>query len=163
MKLVSFFLPSPMGPQIRTGAIDAAGGIVDLAGAFRALLIGEGLPQGAAVRISEALLPGDMVALIEGGERSLDAARRALQWAADEGPDAGGVPVVHQAEGLQFLPPVPRPPLLRDFMGFETHLRNIYPKLGREIPPEWYEIPVYYKGNPGSLGTGGRKWSVSAA
>jgi len=47
------------------------------------LLIGEGLPQGAAVRISEALLPGDMVALIEGGERSLDAARRAIQWAAD--------------------------------------------------------------------------------
>ena len=155
MKLVSFFLPTPMGPQIRTGAIDAAGGIVDLAGAFRALLIGEGLPQGAAVRISEALLPGDMVALIEGGERSLDAARRAMQWAADEGPDGGGVPVVHQAEGLQFLPPVPRPPLLRDFMGFETHLRNIYPKLGREIPPEWYKIPVYYKGNPGSLGTHG--------
>jgi len=37
----------------------------------------------------------------------------------------------------------------------ETHLRNIYPKLGREIPPEWYKIPVYYKGNPGSLGTHG--------
>ena len=35
MKLVSFFLPSPMGAQIRTGALDAAGGIVDLAGAFR--------------------------------------------------------------------------------------------------------------------------------
>ena len=40
-------------------------------------------------------------------------------------------------------------------MGFETHLRNIYPKLGREIPAEWYKIPVYYKGNPGSLGTHG--------
>ena len=155
MKLVSFLLPTPMGPQIRTGAIDAAGGIVDLAGAFRALLIGEGLPHGAAVRISEALLPGDMVALIEGGERSLDAARRAIQWAADEGPDGGGIPVVLQRDGLQFLPPVPRPPLLRDFMGFETHLRNIYPKLGREIPPKWYKIPVYYKGNPGSLGTHG--------
>jgi 2-keto-4-pentenoate hydratase/2-oxohepta-3-ene-1,7-dioic acid hydratase in catechol pathway len=63
--------------------------------------------------------------------------------------------VVHQGEGLQFLPPVPRPPLLRDFMGFETHQRNIYPKLGREIPPEWYKIPVYYKGNAGSLGTHG--------
>ena len=40
-------------------------------------------------------------------------------------------------------------------MGFETHLRKIYPKLGREIPAEWYKIPVYYKGNPGSLGTHG--------
>jgi 2-keto-4-pentenoate hydratase/2-oxohepta-3-ene-1,7-dioic acid hydratase in catechol pathway len=163
MKLVSFSLPSPMGPQIRTGALDAAGGIVDLAGAFRGALLREGLTPGAAARVSEALLPGDMVALIEGGDRSLDAARRALQWAAEEGldagpnagPDAAGVPIVYQAQGLHFLPPVPRPPLLRDFMGFETHLRNIYPKLGREIPPEWYKIPVYYKGNPGSLGTHG--------
>ena len=92
------------------------------------------------MRLSEALLPGDMVALIEGGNRSLDAARRALEWVADEGPQAADVPVVYPAEGLQFLPPVPRPPLLRDFMGFETHLRNIYPKLGREIPPEWYKF-----------------------
>jgi 2-keto-4-pentenoate hydratase/2-oxohepta-3-ene-1,7-dioic acid hydratase in catechol pathway len=162
MKLVSFSLPSPMGPQIRTGALDVAGGIVDLAGAFRGALLREGLTPGAAARVSQALLPGDMVALIEGGERSMDAARRALQWAAAEGADAGvdagdavRVPIVYQAEGLHFLPPVPRPPLLRDFMGFETHLRNIYPKLGREIPGEWYRIPVYYKGNPGSLGAHG--------
>ena len=103
------------------------------------------------MRIGEALLPGEMVALIEGGERSLDAARRAIQWTADEGRRRRRA-VVHRTEGLQFLPPVPRPPLLRDLMGFETHLRNIYPKLGREIPPEWHKIPVYYKGNPGSLG-----------
>src|ERR1700754_3859425 len=99
MKLVSFSLPSPMGPQIRTGALDGAGGIDHLAGAGRAggilrvggraaaPLLGEGLTPAAAARISEALLPGDMVALIEGGERSLDAARRALQWTVDEGPD----------------------------------------------------------------------------
>ncbi len=155
MKFVSFSLPSPMGPEIRTGALDSAGRIVDLAGACRASLLSERLSPAAAARLSEALLPGDMVALIEGGERSLDAARQALQWAADEGPDAGGVPIVYPAEELHFLPPIPRPPLLRDFMGFETHLRNIYPKLGREIPPEWYKIPVYYEGNPGSVGTHG--------
>ena len=43
MKFVSFSLPTPMGPQIRTGALDAAGGIVDLAAACRASLFGEGL------------------------------------------------------------------------------------------------------------------------
>jgi 2-keto-4-pentenoate hydratase/2-oxohepta-3-ene-1,7-dioic acid hydratase in catechol pathway len=37
-------------------------------------------------------------------------------------------------------------------MAFESHLKNIYPRLGREIPPEWYEFPVYYKGNPSSFG-----------
>jgi 2-keto-4-pentenoate hydratase/2-oxohepta-3-ene-1,7-dioic acid hydratase in catechol pathway len=155
MKLVSFSLPSPMGPQVRTGALDASGGIVDLAGAFRGVLLREGLTPAAAARLSEALLPGDMVALIEGGNRSLDAARRALEWAAEEGPDVDGASILHQANGLHFLPPVPKPPLLRDFMGFETHLRNIYPKLGREIPPEWYKLPVYYKGNAGSLATHG--------
>jgi 2-keto-4-pentenoate hydratase/2-oxohepta-3-ene-1,7-dioic acid hydratase in catechol pathway len=155
MKLVSFSLPSPMGAYVRVGALDAAGAVVDLAGAYRAALLGEGLTPAAATRISEALLPGDMVALIEGGQRSLDAARRALQWAKDEGSSAGDAIIVHPAEGIQFLPPVPRPPLLRDFMGFETHVRNIYPKLGREIPPEWYKLPVYYKGNPGSLAAHG--------
>ena len=145
-----------MGPQIRTGALDAAGGIVDLAAACRASLLDEGLTPGAAARVSAALLPGDMVALIEGGARSLDAAREALEWAADGGAGRGdGVAGVHPAERLHFLPPVPRPPLLRDFMGFEQHLLNIYPKLGREIPPEWYKLPVYYKGNPGSLATHG--------
>jgi 2-keto-4-pentenoate hydratase/2-oxohepta-3-ene-1,7-dioic acid hydratase in catechol pathway len=155
MKLVSFSLPSPTGPVIRTGALDAGGRIVDLAGACRASLLAEGLTPAAATRVSEALLPGDMVALIEGGERSLDAAHQALQWAAKEGPDAGGLPIVHGPEDLRLLPPIPRPPLLRDFMGFETHLRNIYPKLGREIPPEWYKMPVYYKGNPASVGAHG--------
>ena len=57
---------------------------------------------------------------------------------------------------VTLLPPIPRPPLLRDFMAFETHLKNIYPRLGREIPPEWYNLPIYYKGNSGSLGTHGQ-------
>jgi 2-keto-4-pentenoate hydratase/2-oxohepta-3-ene-1,7-dioic acid hydratase in catechol pathway len=152
MRLVSFELPSPMGPQTRTGAVDVMGQIVDLAGAYRLKLLHEGLSPGGALRLSQALLPADMVELIEGGERSLDAAREALQW-ADPEPDKNGTPIVHRAEAVRFLPPVPKPPLLRDFMGFETHLRNIFPKLGREIPPEWYKLPVYYKGNPGSLAT----------
>jgi 2-keto-4-pentenoate hydratase/2-oxohepta-3-ene-1,7-dioic acid hydratase in catechol pathway len=62
---------------------------------------------------------------------------------------------IHALESLALLAPVPRPPLLRDFMGFETHLKNIYPRLGRDIPPEWYNLPVYYKGNAGSIGAHG--------
>jgi 2-keto-4-pentenoate hydratase/2-oxohepta-3-ene-1,7-dioic acid hydratase in catechol pathway len=41
-------------------------------------------------------------------------------------------------------------------MAFEQHLQNIFPQLGREIPPEWYGIPVYYKGNTASLGAHGQ-------
>jgi 2-keto-4-pentenoate hydratase/2-oxohepta-3-ene-1,7-dioic acid hydratase in catechol pathway len=42
--------------------------------------------------------------------------------------------------------------MLRDFMAFEKHLRNVYPRLGREIPEEWFNRPVYYKGNTASIG-----------
>ena len=148
-----------MGPQIRTGALDAAGQIVDLAAAYRLKLIEEGLGPAAAARVSDALLPGDMVALIEGSARSLDAAREALDWSsgqeAPQSGSAGGVSIRAPADRLRLRPPVPRPPMLRDFMGFEQHLRNIFPKLGREIPTEWYKLPVYYKGNPGSVATHG--------
>jgi 2-keto-4-pentenoate hydratase/2-oxohepta-3-ene-1,7-dioic acid hydratase in catechol pathway len=29
---------------------------------------------------------------------------------------------------------------------------NVFPKLGREIPDEWYRRPVYYKGSPPAIG-----------
>ena len=39
--------------------------------------------------------------------------------------------------------PLPRPNSMRDFMLVEEHVLN---SLG-EVPAEWYEIPVYWKGN----------------
>lgn len=155
MRLVSFDLPSAMGRQLRVGALDAAGDVVDLAAAHRFALIEEGASPQAAARISEALLPGDMVGLVEGGARSLDAARRALAWAASHDAVVDGISIGFGPDEVRLLAPVPRPPMLRDFMGFEQHLRNIFPKLGREIPPAWFELPVYYKGNPGSIAAHG--------
>lgn len=72
---------------------------------------------------------GDMVAFIEAGA-----------------PVAGGSPV----EGARLLAPlVPR--TLRDFLAFEGHLLNAFKNLGREIPPEWYAVPAYYKGLPDTV------------
>jgi 2-keto-4-pentenoate hydratase/2-oxohepta-3-ene-1,7-dioic acid hydratase in catechol pathway len=154
MRFVSFEVPSIIGMQIRVGALDAAGRIVDLAAALRGKLLDEGLAPEAALRVSSALIPADMVGVIEGGARALDAAREALDWASRDD-TAAGVRVAPDAAGVRMLAPIPRPPMLRDFMGFEQHLLNIFPKLGREIPPEWYHLPVYYKGNPGSIATHG--------
>ena len=153
MRLVSFKVPSILGPQLRVGAVDAAGRIVDLAAALRYKLLDEGLTSEAALRVSSALIPSDMVGVIEGGGRSLDAARETLAWVSRHDPAGASVIVTPGAEGVRMLAPIPRPPMLRDFMGFEQHLLNIFPKLGREIPPEWYRLPVYYKGNPGSVAT----------
>ena len=73
---------------------------------------------------------GDMVAFIEAGAPVAD----------------GGEAV----DGARLLAPL-RPRTLRDFLAFEGHLQNAYRALGRDIPPEWYEIPAYYKGMPDTV------------
>lgn len=151
MKLVSFQIETPLGARVRIGAVGDDGQYVDLEYALRSQLIADGLTDAAAERISTALVPSSMVAFIEGGDRSLDAARSALAWAAGQ----ENAPWRWAPADVTLLAPVPSPPTLRDFMAFETHLQNIYPKLGREIPPQWYEFPVYYKGNPTNLGADG--------
>jgi 2-keto-4-pentenoate hydratase/2-oxohepta-3-ene-1,7-dioic acid hydratase in catechol pathway len=80
--------------------------------------------------VVDAGFDGDMVAFIEAG-------------AAVSG---GG----ERVEGARLLAPL-RPRSLRDFLGFEGHLKNAYAALGRDIPPEWYEIPAYYKGMPDTV------------
>ncbi|MEJ7839376.1 MAG: fumarylacetoacetate hydrolase family protein [Thermomicrobiales bacterium] len=154
MKYISY-RPAGTRDEIRIGALTTDGSWIDLTATCCHMLEANGSGHSAAPRIAEALIPADMVAFIDGGLASQTAAVDCLKWL--ETPN--GIPQREQvtidlAQGT-LLPPVPRPPMLRDFMAFETHLRNIYPKLGRSIPDEWYELPVYYKGNPGSLGADG--------
>jgi fumarylacetoacetate (FAA) hydrolase len=47
--------------------------------------------------------------------------------------------------------PEGRPPSIRDFMAFEEHVRNARAHRGHEVPPAWYEIPVFYFTNPGAV------------
>jgi len=157
VKLVSFEVPTALGAVVRIGAVDADGAFIDLVAGYTHWLARLGATPEAARRIAAAVFPADMVGFITGGEVVLDAARQVLDWAATDEAESVDAPPVRYAPGaVTLLPPVARPPLLRDFMAFETHLKNIYPKLNREIPPEWYTMPVYYKGNPGSMGTHGQ-------
>lgn len=152
MRLLSFRVNTPDGPIVRIGALHGSE-VVDLSAAYRLELLRKGLTNSAAIRLSSALLPNDMVAFIENGEAGMDAAQSALTKAIQNGDTEGpnGERIIAPLEEIQILSPINNPPMLRDFMAFETHLKNIYPKLGREIPNEWYEIPAYYKGNPSSI------------
>ncbi len=163
MRLVSFRIPTPLGPRVRIGAIAPDGAtVVDLTLAYATMLRAQDATVEAATRIADALLPADMVAFLGGGERALDDAREALDWAWRTGTSAtpDGAALHHGPGTIKLLAPVPRPPLLRDFMAFETHLTNIYPRLGRAIPDEWYQLPVYYKGNPGSVAGDGEAIAI---
>jgi fumarylacetoacetate (FAA) hydrolase len=52
---------------------------------------------------------------------------------------------------VELRPPVLHPPSVRDFMAFEQHVANARRLTGREVPPEWYELPVFYFSNPAAI------------
>ena len=78
-----------------------------------------------------------------------------LEW---DDPDAldgtlsiGGETVLYSPNSIRLLAPIPRPPSVRDFYAFEQHVKNAYGNLGRPVPPTWYEMPVFYFGNPSTI------------
>lgn len=83
----------------------------------------------------------DMVALVAAGEAGLAAARARL--AGGEGIALGDVALRCPIRPVQY----------RDCLVFEDHLRNCFTVMeaatGRkmEIPPVWFDQPIYYKGN----------------
>lgn len=156
MRLLSFRTISPDGPVQRAGALleGDPGAAVDLTTAYYGYLLDRGgIEPAAARRIAHALAPPDMVAFLEGGEHSIEAARHALDWAASAGGfTADGACVLHDTATLDWLPPVPRPPLVRDCLAFEEHLKKFLKIVGSDtVPVVWYDVPIYYKASPLSL------------
>ena len=47
--------------------------------------------------------------------------------------------------------PVPQPRTFRDFYAFEQHVKSARASRGLEMIPAWYEQPVFYFSNPGTL------------
>jgi fumarylacetoacetate (FAA) hydrolase len=52
---------------------------------------------------------------------------------------------------VRLLAPVLEPPAVRDFYAFEQHVRTARATRGLEMPPEWYEQPVFYFSNPAAI------------
>jgi len=90
-----------------------------------------------------ALRPGTRLIDLLGdeGERLAAAAERATREPAE----------VMSLEDVSLLPPVPRPPSVRDFYAFEQHVRTARQRRGLEMEPDWYELPVFYFSNPVAL------------
>ena len=70
-----------------------------------------------------------------------------LRAAADRALDG---PAVDPASAT-LLPPVPRPPSIRDFMAFEEHVVTASAAIGLTVDPLWYAQPVFYFTNPAAL------------
>jgi 2-keto-4-pentenoate hydratase/2-oxohepta-3-ene-1,7-dioic acid hydratase in catechol pathway len=152
MRLVTFELQTPLGTVRRTGAMLGEDRVVDLCLACSAEHASKGRPRHA--QLAEAEVPSDMLELLQGGEYSLEAATRAVAFVAETGTDElDGAAIVRVLADVRLLAPLPRPNSLRDFLVFEEHLLNCGKTLGRppELPPEWYNLPAHYKGNPDGI------------
>ena len=158
MRLLQFATASDSGCRRHLGVlVDGTvddGTVIDLGAAVRALLAADGVSRAGIAALAPALGPATMLAFIQGGTATRDAADRALDRALGEGAehDPFGARLRYDAAQLDLLPAITEPPMLRDFMAFEKHLLNVFPRLGREIPEEWYQRPVYYKANTASIG-----------
>jgi 2-keto-4-pentenoate hydratase/2-oxohepta-3-ene-1,7-dioic acid hydratase in catechol pathway len=52
---------------------------------------------------------------------------------------------------VRLVPPISRPPAVRDFMTFRQHVEVLSNRRGNELPRQFLEIPVFYFTNPRAL------------
>jgi fumarylacetoacetate (FAA) hydrolase len=57
----------------------------------------------------------------------------------------------YSLSAVQLCAPISQPPSIRDFLSFEQHVINARRTRGDVVPPEWYEIPVFYFSNPAAV------------
>jgi 2-keto-4-pentenoate hydratase/2-oxohepta-3-ene-1,7-dioic acid hydratase in catechol pathway len=149
MKLATFDIATPAGPLQRIGAA-VDGRLVDFAAAYAAHLDSAD-PGCDAQRLASLLFPSDMVAFIGSGDVGRRAADQAVNAAARTD-EAFGARTSYAQNEVRLLAPVPRPRVVRDFLTFEGHMLTAGKALGRtQIPPVWYEVPAYYKGDPDTV------------
>ncbi len=142
MRLVTFELPSPIGPVRRTGALHGEA-VIDLSLARAAAL--RGRPRARTIALAE--VPSDMLELLRGGTWALETAREAVDHAVQAGvEELDGARVRHT--GVRLLAPLPRPNSLRDYLVVEEHMQGaVDVGVMKAIPEEWYQLPAHYKGN----------------
>ena len=85
------------------------------------------------MQLADGRLPNDMLALIHDHERYFEIIH-----------SLGEVKPHYQLADLDLLPPIPKPPSIRDFIGFEQHMLNASKSFGHTIGKVYYEIPVFY-------------------
>jgi len=147
LKLSSFEIRTHLGRHRRLGAVLDAG-ILDLNFACATRL--------KSHKLADALLPAGMREFLEGESASITAAREAIEFFESAGIQRGpnDETLLYSPSEIKLLTPLPNPASLRDFYAFEAHVKKGFEKRGEPMPPEWYQIPVYYKsGHHNIIGT----------
>ena len=90
-----------------------------------------------------------------------DAQKRidAIQQQRHDGADMSDA--VFPVEDVQLLAPFPHPASLRDFGVFKTHMDAASRITGKEISPEWFKLPNYYRGSTSPASIAGHEAVVT--
>lgn len=100
------------------------------------------------VKLSE--LPSTLD-LIKSGSKSLEDLQ-SFSWRFFNRLDPGkATRMLKDSAEVKLGPPIPNPPVLRDFYAFEEHVKAARAKRGLNMPQEWYEFPAFYYSNPGKI------------
>jgi 2-keto-4-pentenoate hydratase/2-oxohepta-3-ene-1,7-dioic acid hydratase in catechol pathway len=118
-----------------------------------ALALAEGRQQPRPYELANLLVPPDMLEFLTGGTSAREAVEEALTYLGSrlDDPDLAGPAgeqLLHRPDDVRLLAPLLRPNSIRDCLAFEEHVKN---SMGERIPQAWYEIPIYYKGNPDTV------------
>jgi 2-keto-4-pentenoate hydratase/2-oxohepta-3-ene-1,7-dioic acid hydratase in catechol pathway len=95
--------------------------------------LGALLDEDGVLDLTAAGAPASQLELLREGEPGMARVRELV---------AGGR-ADHPLDDVAVRAPLTRPNSIRDFMLVEEHVRNSF----GEVPAEWYEMPVYWKGN----------------
>lgn len=149
MKLCTFEVSTVVGHVRRLGAV-LDDGILDLNFACARYLAGKGEPR--PQKLADVVLPSNMLEFLQEGKTALSFAEKTI--AEDTLVGLNGEKLLYPPEDVRLLAPIPNPSSVRDFFGFEQHVKAGFARRGEPMPKEWYEIPVYYKsGTHNILGT----------
>jgi len=154
MRLVTFEVATPVGRKRRLGA-QTAKGIIDLnfACAFQLKKAGQAQPY----RLADAFVPANMLSFLQGEKNSVLRAQEtllALKPDLESGKISQGEEgerLFYRSDEVKLKAPLPNPTSMRDFYTFEQHVKKAFELRGEPVPPEWYEMPVYYKGSHQSI------------
>ena len=136
MKLVTFVFEG----RERIGAVDERGLIVDLHRAYASYLRDvEGHP--ASEKFAPAFLGNDMCDFLKRGEKSLEAARKALVFAKKNTPDGSGGIMLNRDQ-VRLKAPVPCPgALISAGKNFSDHVAEMSSKKGPMAPVAFLKLP----------------------
>jgi len=105
----------------------------------------DGMGIDGAIEIAAAVL--DQLGVVDAEEFGVEGDDGARDRGLAGPISIGGVEMLLPLDEVRLVAPLPRPPSLRDFYAFEQHVATANRNRGRDVPPAWYEMPVFYFGN----------------